>query len=468
MISLHMKTMHFRWAACLALLACWLALPAQHLQRRAFLGFQPIPVTDSLCKVHKLPSGQGVLVGIVPPAGSMAALGVQPGDVLLRMNAVQFQNGLAYFTLSKTMQEGNPLEVELIRGKKRMTLKGVVKGMPKESSTDAYLVEYGEMPYMGGYVRTITRRPHGTGKHPTIYFITGYNCSSVDNTLNYPPYLHLFDSLARLGYAIYRVEKPGTGDGPHPCQCAEIGFDKELEVFAAGYRHMLQSDWVDPRNVFMMGHSMGGFQAPLLASMPGIKPRGIAVYGTAFQSWYEYIIDMLRFQMPRSGLDYIEFEAEMRTYLQLFYAHYVEMKPLSEILANPAWRALLERDFQLNDAGDLLDRRWFYWQELAKVDVVSAWARTDAKVLSLFGSSDFEVFNRFSMEEIARIVNTYHPGNGKFVQLDGTDHSMVQVGGMEEGHTLRDTPAYRQRMAEGFDWRIVAEVDAWIKASIQR
>ena len=53
------------------------------------------------------------------------------------------------------------------------------------------------------------------------------------------------------------------------------------------------------------------------------------------------------------------------------------------------------------------------------------------------------------------------------VQLDGTDHSMVQVGGMEEGHTLRDTPAYRQRMAEGFDWRIVAEVDAWIKASIQ-
>lgn len=467
MISLHMKITNYRWAMLLALLACQLPSMAQHLQRRAFLGFQPIPVTDSLCKVHKLPSGQGVLVGIVPPQGSMAALGVQPGDVLLRMNAVQFQNGMAYYTLSKTMQEGNPLEVELIRGKKRMTLKGKVLGMPKEQSTDAYLVEYGEMPYMDGYVRTISRRPRGACKHPTLYFITGYNCASVDNPTNLPPYTYLFDTLARLGYAIYRVEKPGTGDGPHPCQCAEIGFDKELDVFAAGYRHMLKEPWVDPQNVFMFGHSMGGFQAPLLANMPGIQPRGIAVYGTAFQSWYEYIIAMLRFQMPRSGLAYAEFEQDMQQYLRLFYAHYVQMKPLSEILADPAWKALLERDFQLTAEGDLLYRRWYYWQELAKVDVVSAWSRTDAKVLSLYGSSDFEVFNRFSMEEIARIVNAAHPGYGKFVELDGTDHLMVQVGGMEEGHTLRDTPDYRKRMSDSFDWRIVRELDAWMRAAIR-
>jgi uncharacterized protein len=457
----------FRWAACLGILGLCLSASAQHLQRRAFLGFQPIPVTDSLCRVHKLPQGQGVLVGKVPAEGSMAALGVQPGDILLRMNAVQFQNGMAYFTLSKEMQEAQPLEVELIRGKKRLTLKGKVLGMPRESSMDAYAVEYGEMPYMDGYVRTISRRPKTAGKHPVIYFITGYNCASVDNPLYLPPYIQLFDSLAKLGYAIYRVEKPGTGDGPHPCQCAEIGFDKELDVFAAGYRHMMKESWVDAENVFLFGHSMGGFQAPLLANMPGIQPRGIAVYGTAFQSWYEYIIAMLRFQMPRSGVAYADFEQDLQAYIRLFYAHYVEMQPLSEILANETWKGLLERDFQLNEAGDLLYRRWYYWQELAKVDVVSAWSRTNAHVLSIFGSSDFEVFNRFSMEEIARIVNTSHPGHGKFVQLDGTDHLMLQVGGMEEGHVLRDTPGYRQVMAENFDWRLVKELDAWLRMAIR-
>lgn len=461
-----MKTSLLRGVAVLALLGCWFAAPAQHLVRRAYLGFQPIPVTDSLCKVHKLPTGQGVLVGFVPAEGSMAALGVQPGDVLLRMNATQFQNGMAYNTLSRSLQAGQALEVELIRGKKRMTLKGKVLGLPMEQSNDAYEVTYGEMPYMDGYVRTIARRPRTAGKHPTIYFIMGYNCSSVDNPVSLPPYNYLFDTLARLGYAVYRVEKPGTGDGPHPCQCAEIGFDKELDVFAAGYRHMLKEPWVDSRNIFMLGHSMGGFQAPLLANMPGIQPRGIAVYGTAFQSWYEYIIAMLRFQNVRNGLEYVAFEKDMREYVRLFYDHYVEMKPLSEILANPVWKELLVRDFALNDAGDLLYRRWYYWQELAKVDVVTAWSNTNAKVLSLYGSADFEVFNPFSMEEITRIVNAKHPGNGKFVELDGTDHLMIRVGGMEEGHIMQGTPDYRKRMASDFDWRIVEELEAWLRASV--
>lgn len=436
---------------------------AQHLQRRAFLGFQPLPPSDSVQKAHTLTPGQGFLVASIRPGGTLEGLGVQKGDVLLKVNTTAMGETTDFQALMRDVTEGQPISVEISKAGKRRTLSGKAVGLPKEQSTSRYQVTYGEAPFQNGWLRTIVRKPLTPGKHPVIYFIPGYTCASVDNPSPVSPYSRLFDSLANLGYALYRIEKPGVGDGPHPCQCEATGFDLELEVFATGYKDLLTKDFVDPNKIFLFGHSMGGFQAPLMTALPGIKPRGIAVYGTAFQSWYEYIIAMLRFQEPRNGEDYRTFEQDMQTYTRLFYAHYVEMKSLDEILKNPAWKALLVRDFELSDKGDLLWRRWFYWQELAKRNVTEAWLNTDAKVLSIYGTADFEVFNPFSMEEIARIVNSTHPGNGRFVALEGADHGMIDVGSMDGGLALRGTPAYRDRMIQHFDFRIVNEVDRWIK-----
>jgi hypothetical protein len=236
-----------------------------------------------------------------------------------------------------------------------------------------------------------------------------------------------------------------------------------LEVFAAGYEDLLRKNAVDRNRVFIFGHSMGGIEAPLLAAREQIQPLGIAVYGTAFQSWYEYIIAMNRFQFPRNGQPYREFEADMREYLALFYAHYVEMKPIEEIVKNERWEALLKRDFELTAEGDILWRRAAFWQELAKHNATEAWSRVNAHVLSIYGSADFEVFNPFSMEEITRIVNAYHPGKAKFVQLDGADHSMIQVGGMDEGVSLRTSPEYRKYFMERFDGRIIGELVNWMR-----
>ncbi len=461
---------------CLLLLLFWGAplaysqtTPAAHLRRKCFLGIQPLPLPDSLATANGLTGG--IVLGKVVPGGTMAEMGAQAQDVLVRVNGVAVENWETLRRKGPRFFEGDAIAVDVWRsnGKKGkvISLSGKALGVAKEQGNARYDVVYGEAPFETGYLRTITMLPKTPGPHPIIYFIPGYSCFSIDNMNRLDPYPRLFDSLAALGNIVYRVDKPGMGDGPSPCDCRETGFERELSAFEAGYNHLLSMPWAQEDKVFLVGHSMGGIQSPLIATQNGHHPKGIAVYGTVFQTWYEYILMMLRFQEPRTDETYLTFEQDMGEYIKLFYAHYVAMRPLAEIVQNPKWKALLERDFLLDAYGNILFRKAEYWQEIARHTFTDAWARTDAHVLSIFGDADFEVFDAFSMAEIARIVNAYHPGHGSFVTLPGTDHGMIHVGSMQKGLDLRGQPEYEDYHAHQFDYRLVTELQLWIERVIK-
>lgn len=451
-----------------ALLLSASSLSAQHLRRGASLGFRPIPVTDSIAKAHQLKATQGLLVGNVRPKSTFSALGVVTGDIVQELNGKPMNGFPDLLSLRDALVEGETVTATIWRGGKSKKLKAKTVAREREASTDKYEVIYGEAPFDGGYLRTIVNRPRKPGPHPTLYFIPGYTCASVDAMNPIHPYRKLIDSLANLDYIIFRIEKPGVGDGPHPCQCAETGFNKEMEVFAAGYDQLLKTEGVDEKKIFIFGHSMGGVEAPLLAAQDKYNPLGIAVYGTVFQSWYEYILNMLRFQQPRIGDDYLELEEKIGEYIKLFYEHYVLMKPMEEIIRNPKWKAMLEKDFALDSEGNILYRRSFFWREICEHNITAAWAKTSAHVLSIYGEADFEVFNEFSMSEIARIVNAYHPGHGRFVSMPGTDHSLIQVGSMEKEVELKGNPEYRNYLVNNFDYKVVTVLHSWMQEILEK
>ncbi len=451
-----------RLALLFAFVSSFVFSPAQHLKRPANFGFQPASLDANAAKEAGLSKPRGLMVAGVLPGSTFENAGVQKGDILLSINGKETNDWPSLVAAKDGLWEGEEIKVTVWRKKKEKALKGAMVGKAKETS-DRWDVMYDEVPFDNGYLSGIVTKPKSPGPHPTIYFIPGYTCATVEALNPIHPYAKFLDSLNALGYAIFRVDKPGTGMGPNPCNCAETGFYKELEVFQAGWDHLQDYDFVDKDQIYIFGHSMGGFEAPLLAADPEINPKGVAVYGTAFQSWYEYIINMLRFQEPRNGEDYIQFEKDMQEYTKLFYEHYTLHKPLDKIISNPTWKALLERDFALDAEGNILFRRSFFWRELSEVNVTEAWAKTDAHVLSMYGEADFEVFNPFSMEEIVRIVNHYHPGKGKFVFLDGTNHSMINVGSMEKEVELKGSPEYRNYLVNNFDWRLVTELHQWIQ-----
>ena len=91
-----------------------------------------------------------------------------------------------------------------------------------------------------------------------------------------PPMSRSLESTARLpqGYVTMRVEKSGVGDSQGPA-CGAIGYSQELDGYRAALSALKRHPSVDPGQVHLLGISLGGVFAPVLAREFPI--RGIVV-----------------------------------------------------------------------------------------------------------------------------------------------------------------------------------------------
>ena len=132
-----------------------------------------------------------------------------------------------------------------------------------------------------------------------VYLIQGFTCTTIDITNPTHPYPQLIQALVDAKIAVYRVEKPGLGDSVGGLDCTKIDYATELDGFRAAYNHLTADLKISPDRLFMLGHSLGGLEAPMLAAERA--PRGVAVYGTVLRSWADYYHDIDVFQSYLSG-----------------------------------------------------------------------------------------------------------------------------------------------------------------------
>lgn len=440
--------------ACL--LACGLFVsPAfgQHLSRRANIGIAP----------GEAEAG-GIAVQRVIPGSTAALAGLQAGDIILSINDRPTGSPEQLRQARETLRAGLPTTFLLRRQGQERSLQAPAQPVPLETSANSEVI-YDEIAFGEGWLRVIVNKPLQAGKHPAIYFIPGYTCSSVDNLPAIHPYRKLIDSLSGLGYAIVRVEKPGMGDNLNTGDCQQLGFDNELAAYRKGYEAIDRYDFIDRERVFLLGHSMGGVYAPLLGRE--LDEKGIVVYGTVHQTWVEYLLKMVRYQNPLFGHDLAETHDDLHTLYQLLYEHYYLGKSSKELYQNPSYRKILDRDFAFDGEDQILGRHEDFWREINRHNYSEAWRSTGSAVLSIFGEADFEAVDDESHRAIARIVDQAQPGRGTFRLLPRTDHSMIEVGSMEEAARLRGTPEYRRYLQERFNYEIVTIIDHWIQELIE-
>ena len=112
-----------------------------------------------------------------------------------------------------------------------------------------------------------------------MLFLQGGGCSSIDVpwAAGRPGPLSLLHAIALRGFVTMRVDKPGAGDSEGP-PCAETGFREELAGYQTALRTLVADPAVDKGRVFLIGLSLGGFFAPLLAR--DLPVTGISAYGT--------------------------------------------------------------------------------------------------------------------------------------------------------------------------------------------
>lgn len=429
---------------------------AQEITRRAALHAQITELNDSLITALKLPVNAGIMVVSVDAGGTAAALKLSKNDVIVEVNNVPIRSRAELRAAFKTIRSGDPIQVSFYRKTKLKKSEAIAKEAVREQFA-SYETIYDACSFGDGSIRMIINKPKGTGPFPTIFFIPGYSCYSLDN-IGQHPYGLIAQLLAEAGFVVIRTEKLGEGDNFNTPDCRAVGFYTEVDGFEAGLIKTKTLAYVDQANLYIFGHSLGAMQAPLLASRQSVK--GVIVEGTSGDSWFEYILAMFRFQNPITGMDYAENEDLIQTATPLLYEYLVLKKTPAELAKNEAYKDILVNLMQY-DGGDLIwDRHYSYWQELQDFNQPEAWKKADTYALILRGSGDFEAFSTEQHQAIANLINFYHPGKADFLLLPNTDHAFCKSNTPEDSYLNGQVPGYHYTQ---FNPLIIQTIKDWIE-----
>lgn len=330
----------------------------------------------------------------------------EPGDVIRRIGA---------------MRAGATVEIGVLRDGERLTRAVVLKPRPPDRG-EGFEVLYHHVVSRGARIRTIVTRPRGGGRHPALFLIQGLGAVTIDEPLAGPSaYSRILQAFASGGYVTVRVEKPGIGDS-EGSPYVDLDFDTELDTYRQALIALKAYAFVDPDQVFIFGHSIGGVFGPILASESPV--RGLAAYGTLARTWTEYLLENTRRQAALMGTDPGAIDATLRALAVVNHRLIVDGQTPEEIRrARPDLGPVLDR---FVPEGRYSGRIPKFWAQVAARNLPVSWAKGDAAVLVIWGRHDF-IATEADHPLIAAAVNRARPGRAAYVVLEGSDHAFRQT-----------------------------------------
>lgn len=397
-------------------------LQAQTLPRRAYLGIRMENLTDDIREVKKVPSGQGVLIAEVLPQSTAEKAGFKAGDVLLQMgNETIRSTGDVLDGLAK-LSAGENFRYTLIRSGKSTSSKAVLYEFPREQYPDIQ-VSYTESNSAIGMQRIILSSPKTTGKHPLIVFIGGIGCYSLDMPLDTTRNeIQLLNFLVRSGYACARIEKPGMGDNAKYCKsCAEVSFSEETAGYVEAVKKLKSDPTIDTSSVVIIGHSMGGVFAPLIARETSVK--GIIAYGTIGSNFIEYLAKTRRTIAEAYGMNPVETDDLIKEFCACSSLYYVDKMTTEQAAKKmPVCQEYLS-------IFDLRSRA--YNDELYAFNLPDLWRTYKGYAHFIWGKSDY-ISSEDDHQILEKTVNHYHPDHATFTAVNHSDHAMSTAASFSE------------------------------------
>lgn len=398
---------------------------AQSLPRRVYLGVKLEDLTDDTRRIMELDTIAGVLIKQVLPQSTAEAAGFKTGDMILAVNDEHPANSAALIAYLGTQTTGTAFNYQLLRGKKKVTGKSTFKPFPDEKYADLDVI-YTDVNTVNGLQRLIITKPKINAKLPVVVFIGGIGCYSLDNALDTTKSeSQILNLIARAGFMCVRIEKPGMGDNANHCiKCAEVSFNDEMQGYYTAIANLKRRSDVDTNAVFIIGHSMGGVMAPLIAQKTNIK--GIICYGTIGSNFLEYLNKTRRTIGEAYNWKPDEIDDYIKDYCECAGYYFVEKMTTAEAAKkNPVCKDYL---------GIFDYRSRAYNNEMYAINIPAAWKSFKGNALFMWGESDY-ISSRQDQEILVNAVNTFNPGHGSFVTIKNADHGMHFAATFAEART---------------------------------
>jgi pimeloyl-ACP methyl ester carboxylesterase len=416
------------------------------LPRRPFFGVTVQPAPDNQVRIGKI-------IPNSPAARSELAV----GDILLAVNGTPVESVDAFLAEMKSRNSQDRVISRVERAGTKMEIEVTLGEWPREQPGDIDVL-YDSFETHDATLRSIITIPKGsTGKLPSVLFVQGWSCSSIESPL--PGEDHTRDlvyGLTRAGFAVMRSEKSGVGDSTGT-PCRDVDFRDEVSLFTSALKKLKTYDFVDTGNVFIFGHSAGGWVAPMVAAEQPVK--GIVVYGTVVRPFAEYLVENhRRNRWLRSQPDLAQLEDEQRQIAQLYHYLLVEKSSVPEVTAkHPELTAITKQLFPRDDEHFDGLRTLQHVRQLNDQNIARIWASLDVPVLALIGEFDIRTLP-LDQEYIAAIVNARHPGKATWLRLPRMDH------GFALHESLKDSVTHE--FVGPFGDQVLEETVRWIRGIV--
>jgi pimeloyl-ACP methyl ester carboxylesterase len=326
--------------------------------------------------------------------------------------------------------------------------------LPRRSSAppeahDCCDVSYGSVAAPNGHrLRTIVTRPKGrSGRLPAILFTAWLSCDTVELKPGAQDGWSRFQRalVSDTGALVMRMDKEGVGDSEGVC--SKTDYDTEVAGYRAAFEQLAAREDVDPGALVIVGGSMGGATAPLVAQ--GRTLKAVAVWGTFAKTWLEHLLELERRRLALAGDPPATVNEKMRGYGELHALFLTQRLLPREVLAlrpklGPLW---------YDEPDSLYGRPAAFHHQAQALNLVAAWEKVDAPVLSVHGEYDW-IMTRSDHELIADVVNRVRPGSARFVDIPKTDHHFM----------VYDTPEQAFHEQGGrFSSDAVETIVAWVR-----
>lgn len=183
------------------------------------------------------------------------------------------------------------------------TPKGEAAVLPPAIAERDFCVAHGKVSLPG----TLTLPKAGGDALPAVVLVQGSGPSDRDTTIGpNKPFREWAHALAAQGIAVVRYDKRTKvyGYGIMEVCDGRLTYDTEVVDDAVqALKQVAQLDGIDPKRIFVLGHSLGGTLAPRIAEKSEVPLAGLIGVAAAARPFWEMVKEQLLYIGGTQGLD---------------------------------------------------------------------------------------------------------------------------------------------------------------------
>ena len=291
--------------------------------------------------------------------------------------------------------------------------------------------------------------PKGEGPFPAAILISGSGPQDRDSTIaGHKPFWVIADALTRRGIAVLRYDERGVGKSTGDLSQA-TSHDLSLDVESA-MKYLSGVKKVDRRKIGLIGHSEGGYVAPMIAARNRDVSFIVSMAGPGVPG-RQIVLSQTRLILEASGAD--PKMVEMTTqFSQGLFKQLEQSRGSNDIMQK------MRQQFQqqLKGIPDSLKKQmeqsggeasslaqmtspWF--QFFAHHDPRADWRKVKCPVLAINGTLDLQVDPELNLPEIEKALMQAKNRDVTIKRLKGLNHlfQTTETGKIEEYAQLEET-----------------------------